>query len=169
MNRGAKTPRGASLQARTAGRGEEPPRGLSRREYHSKGDRARGPHREYLKIRTAYGEKVAGVLEYRPEGVVLVKKVKSESHQVRLPRPAWAIDCSVLDRAAVAGAERVEIHDKSTGSLWWSRRADFEDHGEPLDRGWGAQVALDLSWWSFLPRGSKTLEQLGLFGSAANG
>jgi hypothetical protein len=80
------------------------------------------------------------------------------------PCPAWAVDCRALEEASRRGVRRVVLYDGRRGT-WWARLADFEQHGVPVDRGHGAQLALGVQWFSFIPLGSVT-PQLTLFAEA---
>jgi hypothetical protein len=72
-------------------------------------------------------------------------------HMLRLPRPAWALDAGALRDAAAAGCATVRI--VTDAGPWEVPLRAWRDHGIPLDRGHGAQVALpaDAPWWTLTP------------------
>jgi len=83
---------------------------------------------------------------------------------LRLPEPSWAVDEEKLREAQAEGADRVEIHDEA-GRVWWTSIAYFLDRGQRFDRGWGAQVRLPVSHFSFFPPDTAA-RQLALFAEA---
>ena len=76
-------------------------------------------------------------------GDVLHKTAKRE-HQLRTP-PGWAWDCDILDAAERAGARFTEV--ECDGRIWRATLADFRRYPIPVNRGYGAQVALALIHW----------------------
>jgi len=102
-----------------------------------------------------------GAFVHRDGEEVFQKLVHGDAHLLKYPCPAWAVDCRALGEASRRGVRRVVLYDKRVGT-WWARLADFEEHGVPVNRDWGEQVALGLHWFSFLPLGSVT-PQLTLF------
>lgn len=111
----------------------------------------------FLVALTPQGARNSGALVKRDGILVYVRKVDSARHMLRLPEPSWAVDEEKLYEAQAEGADRVEIHDE-TGSVWWASIAYFLERGQRFDRGWGAQVRLPLSHFSFLPANSVTLQ-----------
>jgi len=116
-------------------------------------------------VQTPQGVKPVGAFVLREGELVFQKKGDARDHMLRWPTKAWAVAVEALELAARRGIRRVIVRDRAHG-IWWARLADFEDHGVPLDRGWGPQVALAANWWSFAPHGSVTARQATLFGEA---
>ena len=158
MKRLAEAPRGQAWEGRAAGRDGRPSRGFPRREYHE-GDSGARP--ELVRVQTPQGERVVGAFVHRDGEEVFQKLVDGDAHLLRYPCEAWAVDRRALEEALRRGVRRVVMYDKRVGT-WWARLADFEEHGVPVNRDWGEQVALGLHWFSFLPLGSVT-PQLTLF------
>lgn len=75
-------------------------------------------------------------------------------HMLRLPRPAWALDAGALRDAEAAGCDAVRI---VTDAGTWEVPLRAWDHGVPVDRGHGAQVALptDADSWTLTPDGPR--------------
>lgn len=69
------------------------------------------------------------------------------AHQLKQP-PAWALDVESLRDAERAGAVRVELRDRETRVIWRATIATIRKLGQPIDRGFGAQIALPLAYWS---------------------
>jgi hypothetical protein len=136
-----------------------PPPGL-----YSRGGRASSapPRPRTLTALTPQGAKRSGALVERGGSLVYVRKVDSARHMLRLPEPSWAVDEEKLHEAQAEGADRVEIHDEA-GRVWWTSVAYFLSRGQRFDRGWGAQVRLPVSHFSFLPPDTAA-RQLALFG-----
>jgi len=83
--------------------------------------------------------------------LVLVRRVDARRHELHYPEPAWGIDAGVLAEAQARGAGTVEVVDRETGNTWWSPIGYMLARGTRLDRGFGRQVALPLTHWSFMP------------------
>ena len=127
--------------------------------------RERGDARpELVYADTPQGCRVVGAFVYRDGEQILQKFVNADAHMLKYPCEAWAVDCRALEAASRRGVRRVVLYDKRAGT-WWARLRDFEEHGVPLNRDWGEQVALGLHWFSFIPLGSIT-PQLTLFAEA---
>jgi hypothetical protein len=62
--------------------------------------------------------------------------------------PAIAFDISSLDDAEGAGADRVDIWDKETGKHYRATIALIRSAGLPVNRRYGAQIGLPLSYFS---------------------
>jgi len=131
----------------------------SRGQYHR---RRRDARPELFRVATPQGVKVAGAFVWHDGEQVFQKVTHADSHMLRVPCEAWAIATEALEEALRRGVERVVIRDGRYG-VWWTRLADFEQHGVPIDRQHGPQVALSLSWWSFVPNDSVTVRQGSLF------
>lgn len=76
-----------------------------------------------------------------------VKNVHSTKHFLQRP-PAICLDLASLADAEKAGARRVEVTDLDTGKTYRADIATIRKHGQKLDRGHGAQVALGLGRWA---------------------
>jgi len=126
--------------------------------------RGRGARPELVHADTPQGRRVVGAFVHRDGKQVLQKLVDVDAHMLKHPCPAWAVDCRALEEASRRGVRRVVLYDGRRGT-WWARLADFEQHGVPVDRGHGAQLALGVQWFSFIPLGSVT-PQLTLFAEA---
>jgi len=88
------------------------------------------------------GTQVVGVVR----AGVFYKTVRSSRHMLRSPR-AWAFDTQSLRDAKRAGAAWVELRDADTGNVYRASVAEIERYGFEFDRGFGRQVALELSRW----------------------
>jgi hypothetical protein len=53
---------------------------------------------------------------------------------------------------------------RDEGWLRWLPTPDFEERAERLDRGWGVQMAVDLSRWRYQGQGAFPLDDNGLSG-----
>lgn len=156
----SRTPSGGGLVTGAARRGKESARGgFPREEYHG---RNAGARPELFWVSTPQGRKPVGAFVFREGELVFEKRGDAQEHMLRWPTKAWAVAVEALEEAARRGVRRVVIHDRAHG-MWWARLADFEEHGVPIDRGHGAQVALAVDWWSFAPRDSRTARQALLF------
>ena len=100
---------------------------------------------------TPQGPKPVGVVEDRDGRLVLVKRVDVQRHLLRRPEPAWAVDAEGLRQAEHLGVYRVEVQDAKRGDTWHSPLEYVLSSGRRFDRGWGEQVALPLTHWSFMP------------------
>ena len=166
MNRHSRAPRGSALGSQAAGRGGESAKdGLPRGDYHGHG---RGARPELVRVWTPQGMKTAGAFVREGDELTFVKKGDARQHMLRWPTEAWAVDVGALEEASRRGVQHVVVRDAEAGT-WWARLADFERHGVPINRGWGAQCALGKEWWSFVPHDSVTAKQGSLFGEVANG
>lgn len=84
----------------------------------------------------------------RQRRVLLRRLSVRRGHLLRLPRPAIATDARLWHRVrprvdwyVVAAADQ--------GWLRWLSAPEAEEHGEQLNRGWGVQVAVELSRWRY--------------------
>lgn len=80
-------------------------------------------------------------------GDVWRKRVAGSKHQLRVPRPAWAVDAADLDAAERLGAVMLELHDTEGGTVYRAALRTLREKGRYFERGYGAQVALDLEHW----------------------
>lgn len=95
---------------------------------------------------------------------VFVKRVQASKHFLHKP-PAICLDAGSLADAEKAGARRVEVTDLETGRVYRADVATIRQHGQKLDRGHGAQVALSIGKWA-IDDPSVTYRQLDLFAVA---
>lgn len=94
-------------------------------------------------------------------GDVLSKRAKRE-HQLGEPA-AWAWDCDILDAAERAGARFIEV--ECDRLIYRASLADFRRYGFPVNRGYGAQRGLALTYWHCRRVGEPVpAVQLSLFG-----
>ena len=99
----------------------------------------------------------------RQRRVLLRRLSVGRGHLLRLPRPAIATDARLWRRVRpqvdwyVAAA-------RDEGWLRWLSAADFDEQAERLDRGWGPQVAVELSKWRHQGQGAFLLGDNGLSG-----
>lgn len=93
-----------------------------------------------------------------------VKRVSASKHFLHKP-PAICLDLASLADAEKAGARRVEVTDLDTGKTYRADIATIRKHGQKLDRGHGAQVALGLGRWTVEDQ-EVTHRQLSLFAGA---
>jgi len=85
----------------------------------------------------------------RPVGAIrngVLRKSGLDPAIHKLERPAgWATQTDHLRQLREAGGTQVEFR-TVTGDVWRSRLRDWEEHGVPLDRGYGAQAVLPDKW-----------------------
>ncbi|HQP61915.1 MAG TPA: hypothetical protein PKX41_11970 [Anaerolineaceae bacterium] len=87
------------------------------------------------------------------KGDTLYKTVKGSIHMLRRP-PAWALDMAILNEAEKAGAVRVQVTDKETGTIYRATVGHIREAGITFNRGHGLQIALPLSGWTRHKRGA---------------
>ena len=80
-------------------------------------------------------------------GDVFEKYITGSKHLLRIP-PAIAFDISTLDDAERAGAVWAKVKDRETGNIYRAKIQDIRDKGIWLERGFGNQKYLPLSYWS---------------------
>jgi hypothetical protein len=98
-------------------------------------------------IMTQNGKPVAKVLD-NPQGEKYTfKTIIGSKHMLRVP-PSFAYDQFVLEQAEGYGVSYHVIKDKETNRVWSALHSDFEVHGIQLNRGFGVQIALPLSYWT---------------------
>lgn len=78
---------------------------------------------------------------------VFVKRVQASKHFLQRP-PAICLDLQSLADAEKAGARRVEITDTETGRVYRADVRTIRTHGQRIDRGHGAQLAIALGKWA---------------------
>jgi len=93
------------------------------------------------------------------------KTVRASVHMLRAPE-GWAVDLGDLDAAARAGATLLLIEDCESGKQYLASLAVIRRHGIPLDRGFGAQLALPLKRWACFGAETMPFVQARLFGEA---
>jgi hypothetical protein len=101
---------------------------------------ARCQSRDYP-IYTSDGAHVAGTVC----GDTFRKRTRPE-HMLHLPRAAWAFDRAALDQAEQASVTRLEVL-ASDGAIYRAALAHFRRFAFPVNRGAGAQWALELRFW----------------------
>ena len=108
---------------------------------------------------------------YRSDGRIcgeiagdILRKTARREHQLQRPA-AWGWDTAIIDQAEQAGARFTEITDDN-GRIWRASLADFRRHGVRVNRGYGEQVALPLSFWQVRKVGETAVFQPSLFGGA---
>jgi hypothetical protein len=80
-------------------------------------------------------------------GETFHKTVSAHRHFLRTPR-AIALDLGSLEQAERAGARFVLIHDSDSGNLYRASCGLIRERGFSVNRGFGAQVALQISEWN---------------------
>ena len=89
------------------------------------------------------GTRIVGVVIGRE----FVKYARASAHFLYRP-PAIALDIESLNDAQSAGADIVKIIDKESGKVYRALISTIHAKGFPVDRGYGKQIALLLSYWS---------------------
>jgi hypothetical protein len=97
----------------------------------------------------------------RVRGDTFWKSIKGSRHILQKP-PSIAFDVCTLDQAEQAGAERVQVTDCETGTIYRATTAHIREKGFAFNRGWGHQIALSLDGWTKTRKGGGL--QLPLFG-----
>jgi len=94
-------------------------------------------------------------------GLTLSKHARRE-HMLQRP-PAWAWDTVILEAAENAGARFTEV--ECDGLIYRAALDDFKRYGFPVNRGYGSQRGLPLSFWHTRRVGEPPAAvQLDLFG-----
>ena len=93
-------------------------------------------------LRDVHGRQIAGAIV---DGW-LRKLVHGSRHMLKSPR-AWAIDAHALTVARTLGAVGVRVEDQETGKTYLADWAALDAHGYRFNRGFGDQVALQLTYW----------------------
>lgn len=94
------------------------------------------------------------------QGGALCKQVDGSKHFLRQPA-GIAFDAAILTQAEDAGAARVWIRDRETGTVYRATLEAFALHGVRVDRGFGVQVCLPFAFWQRETPGAP--RQLSLF------
>ena len=89
-----------------------------------------------------------------------IKSVRGSVHMLKVPR-GWACDVSALKEAERLGAKWLVIVDDETETRYRATLATFLRDGIPVNRGFGAQLALPLELWQTTRRGDVEATQLG--------
>ena len=92
-------------------------------------------------LRAANGKVAAWVT-----GDALCKQIDGSKHILHKPH-GIAFDRDILDRAEAAGAGRVWIRDRETGDVYRAELAAFWQYGVKLNRGFGDQVVLPMTFF----------------------
>jgi hypothetical protein len=80
------------------------------------------------------------------KGDQFIKPVDGSKHQLKCP-PAWAIDADVFEKEIKPYASEIVIIDRETGNRYLASVAVFDAKKKSLDRGFGRQYYLTLSFW----------------------
>jgi hypothetical protein len=88
-------------------------------------------------------QRVIGVVA----GDTFHKTISGGKHVLRRPR-AIAFDRCTLRDAAAAGATRVEVLDRETGTTYTISFETIDAHSFPVHRGHGDQIAVTLDRWA---------------------
>lgn len=97
----------------------------------------------------------------RREGDAFVRRVGTGA-QLHRP-PAWALWAGLVDQLARDGFVTVTIEEGDAGPVWVAPLAEFRQHGIPIDRGQGPQLALTLDRWARMEVRSATSADLDAF------
>ncbi|MBN1440968.1 MAG: hypothetical protein JW929_16295 [Anaerolineales bacterium] len=113
-------------------------------------------HTTQTKTNQIYSEsgKVIGSVN----GGVFRKSIAFSRHALRRP-PALAVDECALLQAREAGAVEIRIRDSESGKVYSCPIPLFKEHAFILDRGFGKQYALLLSWWTIRDGEGLTLQR----------
>ncbi len=109
--------------------------------------------RERAQVYRGDGREIGGIT-----GDVFHKTVRASKHFLHTP-PAIAFDLDVIAEAKAQGARIAEVIDAESGRVYRATIARIWQHGFHVDRGHGAQIALDQ--WN--RDGEPTADQLRLF------
>ncbi len=89
------------------------------------------------------GKQIVGTVE---DGVFF-KRIHGSRHFLRKPK-AISFDTDTIKQAQAAGAQHVEILDLEDGKLYRATILLILEKGIRLNRGFGDQIALPLSYWN---------------------
>jgi len=89
-------------------------------------------------------------------GDVFYKGMSSKKHFLRKP-PAISFDEQSLKKAFDYGAKKIVIHDKDTNKNYIAKFETVYEKGFKVDRGFGKQIALPLSFWNVEEDAQETL------------
>jgi hypothetical protein len=107
------------------------------------------------KKRVKAGNNFIGYLQ----GDQFIKPVYGSKHQLKCP-PAWAIDAEVFDQEVKPCASEIVIFDRETGSRYIASVKNFDAKRKSIDRGFGRQYYLPLSYWKLERADSRQLNLL---------
>jgi len=102
------------------------------------------------------GDKIVGYLE----GGKFIKQVVGSKHRLRLP-PAWAIDAEAFEGEIKPNARGIVVIDRETGMEYHASVETFDKFKGELDRGFGRQYYLPLSYWEVRGNGQRQLRLWG--------
>ena len=97
----------------------------------------------------------------RREGSAFIRRV-GPGAQLRRP-PSWALWTGLVDQLARDGFVTVSIEEGEAGPVWVAPLSEFQQHGIPIDRGQGPQLALTLDRWARLEVRPATVADLDAF------
>jgi hypothetical protein len=112
-------------------------------------------------VRSAGGRVVGRVV-----GDTFYKRCEERKHMLHTP-PAWACDTVSLKCAQELGARYIQIHAKDTHKVYQAPLSLFWSRGIRLDRGFGEQLALQLTYWTVTQEDEPVARQLSLFREVA--
>jgi len=78
-------------------------------------------------------------------GDVFLRRMK-DSHFLRRPR-AVAVQQSIFDELLRRGCKHIRVLLTDSGGVLETSIERFQRHGFPVNRGFGAQIGLELSYW----------------------
>jgi hypothetical protein len=104
-------------------------------------DCTRNSQKQTNQIPIYVGKRKVGVVE----GETFHKSI-APNHYLTTP-PAIAFDEDTLEDAFKAGAVWVEVTDRQTGTKYRAKITHIWERGFGLNRGYGDQIALELSGW----------------------
>lgn len=109
--------------------------------------KSRGGRGVPWRIRTPAGERIAGLLFERPDGLELVKRVRESEHLLRVA-DAWGVDLKQAEEAREEGVRRIRLDETERGICYSTSPDYLLQHGFRKDFGYGQQVFLPRSQWS---------------------
>ena len=109
-------------------------------------------HRHYARkghncLFAASGRAIAEVGRDANGRVFATKTVRRSVHFLRRPE-AIALDKVALAQAAELGVCYLRVFEQDAGLVYTTPITNFQEHVFELDRGFGLQVGLPLSWWT---------------------
>jgi len=107
--------------------------------------RAKGRYKMNTKLRCDSGRVVASFDSNRK---ILVRRLKGSLHLLRSPR-AICFDSSIIAQAEIMGCKSISVLDVETDVTYSVPFAEFLAKAVPLDRGYGRQLCLPLTYWAF--------------------
>lgn len=94
------------------------------------------------------------------KGKVFAKRIRGSKHLLKHP-PAISFDVTSLQDAEALGARTIKVVDIETNEVYVTPFARIWEEGIPINRGYGNQLALVLSYWDIYKKG--VVHQLKLF------